>query len=181
MGMVVDCHWTEEVPAEIGAGGEFRRIASSFRDRITADGASGYPAVAGRYHLYVGYHCPWAHRTIIFRALKRLEHAITISYCLPYLREGGWVYELRPECPDCTLDEINGFRYLHQAYTAADPHYTGKVTIPVLWDKDRRTIVNNESSEIIRMLNSEFAGIAGNDFDYYPVALRAEVDEVNEF
>ena len=106
MGMVVAGRWTEEVPAEVGTGGEFRRIASAFRDRITADGSSGFPAAVGRYHLYVGYHCPWAHRTIIFRALKKLEDAISISYCLPYFRENGWTYELRPEAPDCTLDEI---------------------------------------------------------------------------
>jgi putative glutathione S-transferase len=179
--MLIDGRWTEDVPPETGAGGEFRRIASAFRDRVTVDGSSGFRAEAGRYHLYVGYHCPWAHRTIIFRTLKKLEHAISISYCLPYFRENGWRYELRPEAPDCTLDQINGFRYLHQAYSAADPHYTGKVTIPVLWDKQTRKIVNNESSEIIRMLNSEFAGIAGNDTDYYPAALRGEIDKVNAF
>lgn len=181
MGMLIDGRWTEDVPPETGAGGEFRRIASAFRDRVTADGSSGFKAEAGRYHLYVGYHCPWAHRTIIFRALKKLEHAITISYCLPYFRENGWTYDLRPEAPDCTLDQINGFRYLHQAYSAADPHYTGKVTIPVLWDKKTNKIVNNESSEIIRMLNSEFAGIAGSDTDYYPAALHAEIDKINTF
>jgi putative glutathione S-transferase len=179
--MLIDGRWTEEVPPETGAGGEFRRIASAFRNRVTADGSSGFPAEAGRYHLYVGYHCPWAHRTIMFRALKKLEHAITISYCLPYFRENGWTYELRPEAPECTLDEINGFHYLHQAYSAADPHYTGKVTIPVLWDKKTNTIVNNESSEIIRMFNSEFAGIAGSDTDYYPEALRGQIDEINAF
>jgi putative glutathione S-transferase len=181
MGMVVDGRWTEEVPAETGTSGEFRRIASAFRNRITADGSSGFPAAAGRYHLYVGYHCPWAHRTIIFRALKKLEHAVSISYCLPYFRENGWTYELRPEAPDCTLDQINGFHYLHQAYTTADPHYTGKVTIPVLWDELTNKIVNNESSEIIRMFNSEFAGIAANDTDYYPAGLRGEIDELNDF
>jgi glutathionyl-hydroquinone reductase len=181
MGMLIDGRWTEDVPPETGAGGEFRRIASAFRNRVTADGSSGFPAAAGRYHLYVGYHCPWAHRTIIFRKLKKLEDAISISYCLPYFRENGWTYELRPEAPECTLDQINGFRYLHQAYSKADPHYTGKVTIPVLWDKQTNTIVNNESSEIIRMMNSEFAGIAGNDTDYYPAALRGEIDKVNAF
>lgn len=181
MGMLIDGRWTEDVPPETGAGGEFRRIASAFRDRVTADGSSGFKAEAGRYHLYVGYHCPWAHRTIIFRTLKKLEHAISISYCLPYFRENGWTYDLRPEAPDCTLDEINGFRYLHQAYSAADPHYTGKVTIPVLWDKKTNRIVNNESSEIIRMFNREFGGIAGSDADYYPAALRDEIDKINVF
>ena len=181
MGMLIDGCWTEEVPPETGTGGEFRRIASAFRDRITADGSSQFPAEAGRYHLYVGYHCPWAHRTIMFRVLKDLEDTITISYCLPHFRENGWTYALRPETPDCTLDQINGFNYLHQAYSKADPHYTGKVTIPVLWDKVTNKIVNNESSEIIRMLNSAFLGVAGNDNDYYPEALRAEIDEINDY
>jgi putative glutathione S-transferase len=181
MGMVIDGRWTENPPEETGTSGEFRRIASVCRDRITADGSSGYPAAAGRYHLYVGYHCPWAHRAIMFRALKKLEHAISISYCLPYLGENGWIFELRPECPDCTLDQINGFHYLHQAYIKADPHYTGKVTIPVLWDKETNKIVNNESSEIIRMFNSEFVGIAGDDTDYYPEPLRKEIDALNDF
>ena len=181
MGMVIDGHWTENPPEETGNTGEFRRIPSVFRDRITTDGSSAYPAAAGRYHLYVGYHCPWAHRTIMFRALKKLDHAISISYCLPYFRENGWTFELRPECPDCTLDQINNFHYLYQAYIKADRHYTGKVTIPVLWDKLTNKIVNNESSEIVRMFNSEFAGIAGNDTDYYPAALRVEIDELNDF
>jgi putative glutathione S-transferase len=181
MGMLIDGRWTEDVPPETGTGGEFRRIASAFRDRITSDGSSAFPAERGRYHLYVGYHCPWAHRTIIFRALKDLEDAITISYCLPYFRKNGWTYALRPETPDCTLDQINGFDYLHQAYSKADPHYTGKVTIPVLWDKATNKIVNNESSEIIRMLTSAFVGIAGNRNDYYPERLRAEIDEINDY
>ncbi len=181
MGYVKDGKWTEEDPEEIGAGGEFKRIASAFRDRITADGSSGFQAEAGRYHLYVGYHCPWAHRTILYRALKGLEDAITISYCLPFFRENGWTYEIRPEYPDCTADAVNGFHYMHEAYSAADPTYTGKVTIPVLWDKRSRRIVNNESSEIIRMLNSEFRGVAGNAEDYYPEPLRAEIDALNHF
>jgi putative glutathione S-transferase len=113
--------------------------------------------------------------------LKGLEDAISISYCLPFLGKNGWTYELNPETPDCTLDQVNGFRYLYEAYAASDPTYTGKVTIPVLWDKKTRTIVNNESSEIIRMLNAEFVGIAKNDTDYYPPELRAEIDEINAF
>jgi putative glutathione S-transferase len=184
MGMIVDGRWTEKPPSEFGSDGSFHRIPSAFRNRVTRDGSSGFRAAAGRYHLYPGYHCPWAHRTIIFRVLKGLEHAIRISafpIVCPYLFETGWTFERRPEVPDATLDQINGFRYLHQAYTTANPHYTGMVTTPVLWDKERRTIVNNESSEIIRMLNSEFAGIANNDTDYYPAQLRAEIDAVNEF
>jgi putative glutathione S-transferase len=181
MGMMVDGKWLEEEPPETSGSGEFKRIPSALRRRITADGSSGLKAEAGRYHLYVGYHCPWAHRTIIFRVLKGLEDAISISYCLPFLGKNGWTYELNPETPDCTLDQVNGFRYLYEAYAASDPTYTGKVTIPVLWDKKTRTIVNNESSEIIRMLNAEFVGIAKNDTDYYPPELRAEIDEINAF
>ncbi len=181
MGYLIEGKWTEDDPPETGTGGQFQRIASAFRDKVTADGSSGFEAEAGRYHLYVGYHCPWAHRTVIYRALKGLEDAISISYCLPAFRENGWTYEARPDYPDCTADEVNGFHYLYEAYAAAQPDYTGKVTIPVLWDKKTRKIVNNESSEIIRMLNSEFEGIARNDTDYYPEKLRGRIDELNDF
>jgi putative glutathione S-transferase len=181
MGMVVDGTWVEEEPPETSSGGGFQRIASVFRNHVTADGASGFKAEAGRYHLYVGYHCPWAHRTIIFRALKGLQDAISISYCLPFYRENGWTYEARPDLPDCTADAVNGFRHLHQAYVASDARYTGKVTIPALWDKKTGTIVNNESSEIIRMLNGEFSAFALNDADYYPASLRPAIDQINEF
>ena len=181
MGMLINGRWTEERPAEIGAKGEFKRIDSRFRGRIARDGSTPFAPEPGRYHLYVGWHCPWAHRTIMFRVLKGLTDAISISYCLPQYRENGWIYERRPEYPDCTADEVNGFRYLYEAYVAADPAYTGKVTIPTLWDKKTRTIVNNESSEIVRILNSEFVGVAGNDHDYYPEDLREEIDAVNAF
>jgi putative glutathione S-transferase len=116
---------------------------------------------------------------MIYRVLKKLEGAITISHAVPGLREQGWTYDANPQFPDCLPDTVNGFRHLHQAYTASNPSYTGKVTVPTLWDKKTRRIVNNESSEIIRMLNSEFRGIAGEDTDYYPPELRAEVDRVN--
>jgi len=181
MGMMIDGKWVTEEPPETGGHGEFRRIASVLRDKISNDGSTDFPAEAGRYHLYVGYHCPWAHRTIMFRVLKGLEDAITISYCLPYLGDEGWIYKLDPDCPDCTLDEINGFTHLWEAYAKSDPHYNGKVTIPVLWDKKTNRIVNNESSEIIRMLNSAFIGVAGNDKDFYPEPLRKEIDEINAF
>jgi putative glutathione S-transferase len=178
MGMIINGKWVEQEPPETAAGGAFKRIESAFRDRITADGSSGFKAEAGRYHLYVGYHCPWAHRTIIFRALKKLEDVISISYCLPFYRENGWTYEIRPEIPDCTDDQINGFHYLHQA---AKQDYTGKVTIPTLWDKKTGTIVNNESSEIIRMLNTEFSQFTDDNTDYYPEKSRPEIDEMNAF
>ena len=182
MGYLIDGKWTDEDPPETGAGGEFKRIDSAFRDRVTADGSSGFKAEAGRYHLYVGYHCPWAHRTLIFRALKKLEQAISVSYCLPWFRENGWTYEARPDYPDCTADELNGFHYLYEAYAAADPHYTGKVTIPALWDKQTGRIVNNESSEIIVMLDGAFNEWAAHpEVDLYPAELRTEIDAINEW
>ena len=182
MGILVNGQWRdEELAAETGTAGEFRRIESRFRERITADGSSGFKAEAGRYHLYVAYSCPWAHRTLIFRALKKLERAISVAYAIPDERGQGWTFEHNPAFPDCTPDTVNGFRHLHQAYTASDPAYTGKVTVPTLWDTKTGRVLNNESSEIIRMLNSEFRGIAGDDTDFYPPALRAEIDRVNEF
>ena len=182
MGVLIEGHWREEELAqETTTRGEFARVDSVFRDRITADGSSGYKAEAGRYHLYVAWNCPWAHRVLIFLALKKLEKALSVAYAIPGLREQGWTFERNAEFPDCTPDEVNGFHYLHQAYAAASPRYTGKVTVPTLWDRKTRRIVNNESSEIIRMLNSEFKGIAGDDTDYYPAALRGEIDRINDF
>jgi putative glutathione S-transferase len=181
MGVLIDGKWTDgELPQETGQGGAFNRVDSIFRHKITADGSSGFNAEAGRYHLYVAYGCPWAHRTLIFRALKKLESAITVSHAIPGLKAQGWTYEENPNFPECEPDRVNGFRYLHQVYSASEPHYTGKVTVPTLWDKKTKKIVNNESSEIIRMLNSEFRGIAGDDTDYYPAPLRAEIDRWNE-
>jgi putative glutathione S-transferase len=181
MGVLIDGKWVDgELPQETGAGGEFMRADSRFRDRITADGSSGYKAEAGRYHLYVSHGCPWAHRTLIYRSVKKLEHAITVSHSVPGLRQQGWTFEADPAFPDCTPDTVNGFHYLHEAYTATDPRYTGKVTVPTLWDKKQRRIVNNESPDIIRMLNSAFVGIASDDTDFYPKLLRAEIDSVND-
>ena len=181
MGVLIDGRWTDEdqLPEEKTASGDFRRVESRFRDRISADGSSGFKAEAGRYHLYLAHSCPWAHRVLLFLVLKKLEHAFTTSFAIPGLREKGWTYEDDERYPDCTPDTVNGFHYLHEAYTASDPRYTGRVTVPALWDKRTRRIVNNESSEIVRMLNSEFAGIAGDDTDYYPAALREEIDRVN--
>lgn len=181
MGYLIEGRWTDEEPPETGAQGEFRRMESRFRHLVTADGASGFPAEPGRYHLYVGYFCPWAHRTLIFRVLKGLEDAISVSYCFPRYRENGWTFGTHPDYPDSTPDTVNGFRYLYEAYVATDPRYTGKVTVPTLWDKKTGRIVNNESADIIRMLNSAFVGIAGNDADFYPEPLRAEIDRLNAF
>ncbi|MBI3435044.1 MAG: glutathione S-transferase family protein [Proteobacteria bacterium] len=182
MGMMVDGKWQDgDPPAQIDSVGAYRRIDSRFRDHITADGSSGYKAEAGRYHLYVAHSCPWAHRAIIMRVLKKLEHAISIAYAMPGMRDNGWSYAHDPAFPDCSPDTVNNFRHLHQAYAATDAHYTGKVTVPTLWDTRTRRVINNESSEIIRMLNGAFAGIAGDDTDFYPPALRAEIDRVNDF
>ena len=145
MGIVVDGQWRdEELPAETSKAGEFQRATSRFRDWITADGSSGFKAEPGRYHLYVAHGCPWAHRTLIYRAVKKLNSAITVAYALPGMKQQGWMYGDDPAFPDCVPDRLNGFRYLHEAYTASDPHYTGKVTVPTLWDTKTRSIVNNE-------------------------------------
>jgi len=157
--------------------GEFVRRDSQFRDRVTADGSSGFPAEAGRYHLYVSSACPWAHRTLIFRKLKGLESAISISIVDPVVVDQGWAFR---DGAGCVPDTVNGFHHLHQVYSKARPGYTGRVTVPALWDRKKGTLVNNESSEIIRMFNSEFETVAGAREDYYPVALRGEIDAVNK-
>ena len=181
MGVLINGQWREEeLPVEYPKDGQFKRIDSAFRDRITADGSSGFKAEPGRYHLYVAYGCPWAHRTLIYRALKKLEGLISISAAIPGVRDYGWTFEDRPDFPECTPDTVNGFHYLYEAYAAAVPDYTGKVTVPTLWDKKTKRIVNNESSEIIRMFNTEFNGITGDRADFYPAHLRAEIDRINE-
>ena len=158
--------------------GEFVRRDSQFRARVTADGSSGFPAEARRYHLYVSTACPWAHRTLIFRKLKGLDEAISVSVVDPVVVNEGWTFGTGT---GCVPDTVNGFHHLHQVYSKAKPDYTGRVSVPVLWDKKTSTIVNNESSEIIRMLGSEFEAFAGSHEDYYPKAVRAEIDAVNEF
>ena len=136
MGVLINGQWRdEELPTETGARGDFRRVDSIFRDRITADGSSGFKAEAGRYHLYVAYTCPWAHRTQIYLALKKLTGAISVAIAIPGLRTQGWTFEESAAFPDCPPDRVNGFHYLHEAYAASDPHYTGKVTVPTLWDR----------------------------------------------
>ena len=154
--------------------GEFVRTSSRSRSWITADASSDYPAEPGRYHLYVSLACPWAHRTLLARVLKGLEDAISVSVVEPVMTQ-GWSFS------DAQPDHLHRFQYLHQLYSAADPQYTGRVLVPVLWDKKTRTIVSNESSEILRMFNAAFAAIARNDVDLYPVAQRPQIDEVNAF
>jgi glutathionyl-hydroquinone reductase len=181
MGVLIEGIWrNEELPQEVSGAGEFRRADSVFRNRITADGSSGFKAEPGRYHLYVAHGCPWAHRTLIYRAIKKLDGLISVAYALPGIKQNGWTFGDDPRYLDCIPDKVNGFRYLYEAYVASNPTYTGKVTVPTLWDEKTKKIVNNESSEIIRMLNTEFDAITGDRSDLYPQALRAEIDAVNE-
>jgi putative glutathione S-transferase len=163
--------------------GEFVRSESGFRNWVTKDGSAGptgeagFAAEPGRYHLYVSHACPWAHRTMIFRALKGLEDVISVSVVHPLMPAESWVFG---EYPGATKDHINDAHYLYENYLKVDPNFDGLVTVPLLWDKKQQTIVNNESSEIIRMLNSAFDAFANDGVDFYPQALRAEIDEVNE-
>ena len=181
MGVLIEGIWRDqELPQETGRAGEFRRADSRFRDNITADGSSGFKAEPGRYHLYVAHGCPWAHRTLIYRALKKLDGLISVAYAIPGLKTNGWTFENDPRFPDCVPDTVNGFHYLHEAYTATERKYTGKVTVPTLWDKKSRRIVNNESSEIIRMLNSAFDAFTNVHTDYYPESLRPKIDKLND-
>jgi glutathionyl-hydroquinone reductase len=183
MGLLIDGKWDEDADPTIDRTGAFNRVASKFRNWVTADGSAGpsgeggFKAEAGRYHLFAAPNCPWAHRTVMFRALKGLEGAISVTQADAPKRE-GWCYT---KGLDDLQPQMDGVFRLHQAYTAAEPGYTGKVTVPTLWDRKRRTIVNNESSEIIRMLNSEFQAAGANDTDFYPAALRGEIDEINAF
>ncbi|HEY8514679.1 MAG TPA: glutathione S-transferase family protein [Candidatus Binatia bacterium] len=179
MGLLVDGVWRNDWYDTKSTGGRFVRQESAFRDRVTADGSSGFPAEPGRYHLYVSLACPWAHRTLIFRKLKRLEDVISLSVVHPFMGENGWEFDVDGEVPGTIPDTVNGARYLYEVYLAASPKYSGRVTVPVLWDKQRRTIVNNESAEIIRMLNSEFDAFGDDTLDFYPEDLRREIDELN--
>ena len=179
MGKLIDGVWSEEWYDTESTGGRFVRQDTAFRDRVRADGSSRFAPEAGRYHLYVSLACPWAHRTLIFRVLKRLEDAISISVVHPYMGRDGWSFENPDATPGCIADPILDARFLREIYTAADPRYTGRVTVPVLWDREYATIVNNESSEIIRMLNSEFDAIGDASLDLYPEALRDAIHETN--
>ncbi|RVU34998.1 glutathione S-transferase family protein [Hwanghaeella grinnelliae] len=184
MGLLVEGKWVDKWYDTESTGGRFVRKESAFRSWVTADGSagptgdSGFKAEPGRYHLYVSLACPWAHRTLIFRTLKGLEEMIDVSIVSPLMLENGWTF--RDEFPGVVADPINGAEFAHQIYTAADPEYTGRVTVPILWDKKTGTIVSNESAEIIRMFNSAFDAVGAKPGDYYPTALRQEIDAVNE-
>jgi len=171
--------WLE---AESDEHGEFVRQDSQFRNYVTADGTpgplgeGGYPAASGRYHLYVCYACPWAHRALILRKLKGLEPHIGLSVVHHYMGDPGWSFD---DCDGCTGDRVHGARYMHELYTRTDPQYTGIVTVPALFDTERDRIVNNESEDLVRMFNSAFDHITGNSLDFYPEDLREEIHAVN--
>ena len=182
MGLLVDGMWQDRWYDTGKTGGRFVRTEAQYRNWVTPDGTpgptgeGGFAAEPGRYHLYISRACPWAHRTMIFRALKGLDNATSFSVTHWIMAEQGWTFE---PGPGVVPDTVNGARFLHEVYTRADPRYTGRVTVPVLWDKQRRTIVNNESGDIARMLNSAFDRVGAREGDYYPEALRSEIDALN--
>ena len=183
MGLLQNGKWVDQWYDTKASKGHFVRQASQFRNWITADGApgpsgvGGFRAEAGRYHLYVSYACPWAHRTLIFRALKKLEAMISVSIVNWYMGANGWTFD---PVSGVVPDDINNAEFLHQVYTASDPNYSGRVTVPVLWDKKSNKIVSNESSEIIRMFNEAFDSLGAAPGDYYPLALRDEINSLND-
>jgi glutathionyl-hydroquinone reductase len=182
MGLLVDGVWRDEQHTERTPNGRFVRPTTRFRNWITQDGAAGptgeggFPAARDRYHLYVSLACPWAHRTVILRMLKGLEEVVSMSIVEPLYGPHGWRFGTSP---GTTPDTVNGASELAEIYLRADPRYTGRVSVPALWDKERRTIVNNESAEIIRMFNGAFGRFTNVRTDYYPPALREEIDRVN--
>jgi len=182
MGLLQEGVWRQQWNETKSTSGKFVRQQSHFRNWITADGSpgesgsGGFNAEAGRYHLYVSHACPWAHRTMIFRSLKGLEEMISVSVVHWLMGDNGWTFE---EGEGVVTDPINHSQFLYQVYIAAQNNYSGRVTVPVLWDRKNDTIVSNESSEIIRMFNSAFDGVGAAKGDYYPQTLREEIDEVN--
>ncbi|MEC9246566.1 MAG: glutathione S-transferase family protein [Pseudomonadota bacterium] len=182
MGLLVEGVWHDKWYDTSKTGGRFERSRSQFRDFVTRDGAPaegrerGFRAEPGRYHLYVSLACPWAHRTLIFRKLKKLEDVISVSVVHHFMGENGWTF-LKED--GATGDDLYGFDFMHQIYTKADPGYSGRVTVPVLWDRKTETIVSNESAEIIRMLNGAFDEWGDASVDFYPEDLRSEIDSIN--
>jgi putative glutathione S-transferase len=165
-----------ELGAELGDDGRWVRQESAFRRHVSADGSSGFPAAAGRYHLYASLACPWSQRTLIGRLLKGLEPAIAVSYADPFRDARGWAFS-----GGGFVDTVNGFSFIREAYAATDPSFDGRITLPVLWDRETAQIVSNESGDILRMLNDAFDGLADGDVDLYPAELRDEIDAVNAF
>jgi glutathionyl-hydroquinone reductase len=183
MGLLVDGVWKDQWYDTKSSGGKFERSAAKFRNWVTADGSAGpsgdggFKAESGRYHLYVSYACPWAHRALIFRALKGLEDHISLSAVHPDMLGDGWTFAT--DFPGATGDTLFDYPYARDIYTHADPKFSGRVTVPILWDKVNETIVSNESSEIIRMFNSAFDAITGNTADYWPEHLRDDIETIN--
>lgn len=177
MGLLVDGKWQDKWYDTKKSGGKFERQASKFRNDISSDDSSEFKAESGRYHLYVSLACPWAHRTLIFRKLKGLENHIDVSIVHPEMLENGWEFKTYP---GATGDKLYNADFVHQIYTKAQPSVTTRVTVPVLWDTKTHSIVNNESAEIIRIFNTAFNALTGNTDDYYPKALREEIDSINE-
>ncbi|GAA5080572.1 glutathione S-transferase family protein [Roseibacterium beibuensis] len=183
MGLLIDGEWHDKWYDTKKSGGKFERSEAAFRNWVTADGSAGptgdagYKAESGRYHLYVSHACPWANRTLIFRALKGLEDHIDVSVVHPDMLGDGWTFDT--DFDGATGDRLFGSAFMRDVYLRAMPDMTGRVTVPVLWDKETNTIVSNESAEIIRMFNSAFDGITGNRDDYYPEALRDRIDAIN--
>lgn len=173
LGMLVDGRWVKEREQE-DPQGRFLRPSTTFRQRVTADGSSGFLAEGDRYHLYISLACPWAHRTLLMRQIKGLEEAISLSVVDPEMLDEGWVFS---EGPGCIPDTVNGSQYLREVYLKAEPQFTGRVTVPILWDKQTGAIVNNESREIIRMLDREFGAIARHAIDLCPPELEAVIDQ----
>lgn len=182
MGLLVEGEWRDQWYDTKRHGGEFVRESARLRDWVTPsgepgpEGQAGLAAEAGRYHLYVSLACPWAHRALIMRKLKGLEALIGVSHTSPLMLDQGWSYRIDE---GSSGDDINHVDFHHQLYTLTDPHYSGRVTVPALWDRQRRCIVNNESADIVRMLNSAFDELTGNRRDFYPVDLREVIDEIN--
>ena len=176
LGQMVNGQWTKEW-SERNESGQFQRMPTQFRHQITADGSSGFKAELGRYHLYISLGCPWAHRTALLWKLKGLEDVIGLSIVDPVISDQGWAFS---DKPDCILDSVNGADYLWQIYVKADSTYTGRVTVPVLWDKQTETIVNNESRQIILMLNSEFNAFAKSQVDFYPEQLQSVIEQTQD-
>ena len=165
-----------QFPRELGEGGSFVRQQDAFRTLVTADGGSGFVAAPGRYHLYVSWACPWAHRTILVRKLKRLENVIGMTVVDPIRDERGWAFR---NGPGCSEDPVNGFQFLSEAYLATDPSYEGRITVPVLWDKQKRMIANNSDDDLMRILNSEFDAFTDSNLNLYPPAYGSEIDQLN--
>ncbi|WP_296063341.1 glutathione S-transferase family protein [uncultured Amphritea sp.] len=184
MGLLIDGKWQDRWYETKNSKGEFVREQAGFRNWVTADGSpgpsgeGGFKAEPGRYHLYVSLACPWAHRTLIFRKLKGLEELITVSVVSPHMLEQGWSFDTKT---GSTGDHLYDSEFMHQIYTRVQQDYTGRVTVPVLWDKQQQTIVSNESSEIIRMFNSAFSELTGNECDLWPEVLREEIEALNSW